>query len=343
MSTDLTARQHVILGLVAQEYIRTGVPVSSKAVAEKARFKVSASTVRNEFALLEERGYVMSPHTSAGRIPTDIGYRDFVDWLLHEKVISDTATPPLEPGGLAQEVDKALQQTSEAMAQTTNLLALVVAPRSSGEHLRHVELLLLQPNLVMIVFILSTGRVSKRIIDSPRALDPGMVEWGRSYLNELMADQMLTERLVRSVLENTELSQSEQAFLGRLSPAFHDLLGESADALYVGGASRLLSESHFDSVADLKDLLRLLEERYLLLRLMHTALNANEVVVRIGGEHEDQALHRFSLVAARYGLPHRALGAVSLIGPTRMDYEHAILTVRSTAQLLSDFLEDRYE
>ncbi|GAB4246220.1 MAG: heat-inducible transcriptional repressor HrcA [Thermoleophilia bacterium] len=343
----LTERQHAILALVAQEYIRGGVPVSSRAVAEKVGFKISPSTVRNEFAVLEEKGYITSPHTSAGRVPTDLGYRDFVDWILRNRPALEAPNPPVPVGELAREVDKAVQQTSEVMAQATNLLALVIAPRSSGDQLRHIELLPLQPNLVMIVFILSTGRVSKRIIDFPTAVDPGMVEWARSYLNELMADHLLSERLVRSVLENRELSASERSFLLKFQPAFEDLLGESADslsdALYIGGASHLLSESHFENVSDLRQLLGLLEQRYALLRVLRSALNANEVLVRIGGENEDESLHRFSLVAARYGLPHRALGAVSVIGPLRMDYETAILTVRGTAQLLSDFLEDRFE
>jgi len=342
LGAGLTSRQHVILGLVAQEYIRSGMPVSSRLVASRAGFKVSPSTVRNEFAVLEDRGFLTSPHTSAGRVPTDIGYRDFVDWLLGTQSGQEAALPLPEPR-LAQEVDDALQQTSEAMAQATNLLALVVAPSSSGEQLRHIELLLLQPNLVMTVFILSTGRVAKRIIDFPEAVDSALVDWGRSYLNEMMGERRLSERLVRRVLENPELSPREKALLESLAPAFHRFLDESVDALYVGGASRLLSESHFDSVEDLRELLNLLEQRYFLLRLLRRALDEKGVVVRIGCENEEQSLHRFSLVAAGYGLPHRMLGTVSLIGPTRMDYGAAIATVRGTAQLLSDYLEDRYE
>jgi heat-inducible transcriptional repressor len=305
---------------------------------------MSPSTVRSEFGVLEEQGYLTHPHTSAGRMPTSKGYRTYVDRLMANRLPADGAAPPLQMGMLAREVDDALRQTSEAMSEATNLLALVVAPLASGARLRHVELLLLQPNLVMIVFILSTGRVSKAIVDFRRPVDPGMVEWGRSYLNELMGDRLLTERLNRQVLGNAELGPREREFLLSFMQAFHQLLDESSsEALYIGGASRLLSEANIPDVSELRDLLKLLEERYLLLRTLRAALSRGEVFVRIGEEHQEEELRRFSMVAASYGLPQRSLGTVSLLGPLRMDYEQAIATVRSTAQLLSSFVEDRYE
>jgi heat-inducible transcriptional repressor len=251
---------------------------------------------------------------------------------------------PVNLSGLAKEVEVAFQQTSEALSEATNLLALVVAPRSSGARVRHVELLLLQPSLLMAVFILSTGRVSKRVIDFTRPVDPGMVEWARTYLNELIGDRILTERLVRRTLENPELSVKEREFLRALVPAFSVLLDEqSEEALFVGGAARLFGEERFEDLGELRDLLQLLEERYQLLRSLRSVLSSGRVVVRIGEDLEPPSLHRFALVAASYGLPQRSLGAVSVLGPVRMDYEAAIATVRSTAQLLSAFLEDRYE
>jgi heat-inducible transcriptional repressor len=340
----LTPRQLTILGVVTEQFIRMGSPVSSKAVAQISGLKASPSTIRNEFAVLEEQGYLTHPHTSAGRTPTSLGYREYVDRLLRSGVAVDAISPPLPAAELAREVDDALRQTSEAMSEATNLLALVVAPLASGARLRHVELILLQNTLVMIVFILSTGRVSKAIVDFSERVDPGMVEWARSYLNELMGDRNLTERLYRRVLENPELGIKERIFLAEFVPAFKKLLDESSsEALYIGGAARLLSEADFGDVGELRDLLKLLEERYLLLRTLRSALSRGEVLVRIGDEHQEAALRRFSMVAASYGLPQRSLGTVSLLGPLRMDYESAIVTVRGTAHLLSTFLEDRYE
>jgi heat-inducible transcriptional repressor len=233
---------------------------------------------------------------------------------------------------------------TDAMSRATNLLALVVAPRVSGTRLRHVELLKLQPTQLMYVFIVSTGAVMKGIIDWPKPVDSGLVEWARTYLNETFEGQALTARLIKRTLDNPDLSPRETQFLHALAPAFEKLVDEqSQEELYVGGASRLLVEPRMQDVSSLRDLLSLLEERFLLLQVLRAALSTGAVVVRIGSEHEATALQPFSVVAASYGLPQRRLGTVSLVGPTRMDYEHAIATVRETAQVLSELVGDRYQ
>jgi heat-inducible transcriptional repressor len=341
---ELTDRQLRILKMVSDEFTRTGLPVSSKRVAEIASFKVSSSTIRNEFAVLEEMGMLTHPHTSAGRMPTTAGYRHLVDELVAAPMLRESAMAPVALDELATEVDTALQQTSEAMSKATNLLALVVAPRVSGARMRHVELLLLQPCLLMVVFILSTGGVTKSTIEFDEPVDPGMVDWMKTYLNETTEDQILTERLLRHTLTNRDLSLREATFLGAMRPAFERLLDEHMhSAVYVGGTARLVAEAAAEDVGDVSVLLELLEKRYLLLQLFRSVIDRGRLLVCIGEENEPVALHRFSLVAAGYGLPQRTLGAVSLLGPTRMDYGSAISTVRSTAQLLSAFLEDRYE
>ena len=348
----LTERQRTILNAVTERYIETGTPVSSKELVGLAGLQVSSSTVRNEFALLEEKGYLTHPHTSAGRFPTDLGYREFVDHLMSGGIVRPALRLGARPGtveallhdDMAGEIDTALRQATDAMSRATNLLALVLGPRMSGARLCHVELLTLHPNQLMYVFIVSTGAVMKGVIDWPRAVDPGLVEWARTYLNESFHDQALTARLIRRALENPDLSAREAGFLGALAPAFQKLVDEQhQEELYVGGTSHLLAEPRLQDVSSLRDLLSLLEERFLLLRMLRAALGTGTVVVRIGSEHETMALQSFSVVAAGYGLPQRSLGTVSLVGPTRMDYERAIATVRETAQLLSDLVGDRYE
>jgi len=348
----LTERQRTILNSVTERYIYTGAPVPSKELVGAAGLNVSSSTVRSEFALLEERGYLTHPHTSAGRVPTDLGYREFVDHLMSGTALRQKAglnAPPrirdtVFSEELAGEIDTALHQATEAMSKATNLLALALAPRVSGARLCHVELLALHPNQLMYVFIVSTGGVMKGVIDWPRAVDPGLVEWARTYLNETLNEHTLTVRLIRRALDNPELSPREADFLRALAPAFEKLVDEqSQEELFVGGASRLLAEPRLQNVSSLRDLLSLLEERFLLLQVLRAALGAGTVVVRIGSEHQATALQPFSVVAASYGLPQRRLGTVSLVGPTRMDYETAIATVRETAQRLSDLVGTRYE
>ena len=347
----LTERQRTILNAVTQRYIGTGSPVSSKELVGAAGLQCSSSTVRNEFALLEDRGYLTHPHTSAGRMPTDLGYREFVDFLMSGSPFRPglrsgmpVALADVHPEDLAGEIDTALRQATDAMSRATNLLALVLAPRMSGARLRHVELLRLQPNELMYVFITSTGAVMKGVVDFPKSIDSGVVEWARTYLNETFEGQALTARLIRRALDNPDLSPPEAQFLHALGPAFDKLVDEqSEEELYVGGTSRLLAQPRLQDVTSLRDLLSLLEERFLLLRVLRAALGSGAVVVRIGSEHEATALQPFSVVAASYGLPQRRLGTVSLVGPTRMDYERAIATVRETAQLLSELVGERYE
>jgi heat-inducible transcriptional repressor len=339
----LTDRQRKILSLVADRYIRTGCLVPSKEVAGGEGLNVSPSTVRNEFAVLEEEGYLTHPHTSAGRMPTDRGYREFVNQVLSAPITRSTAVT-VAGHEVAGEVDASLRQATEAMSRATNLLALALAPATSGARLRHVELLTLHPSQLMYVFIVSTGGVMKGIIDFPHVIDPGLVDWARTYLNETLADKSLTARMVRHALVNAELSTGEIAFLHSLEPAFQKLVDEQfQDELYVGGASRLLLERSVDDVQALQSLLALLEERFMLLKVLRDALGSGTVVVRIGKEHEATALKPFSMVTASYGLPQRRLGTVSLVGPTRMDYEKAISTVRETAHLLSFLVGERYE
>jgi heat-inducible transcriptional repressor len=347
----LTERQRRILNAVTERYIGTGAPVSSKELVNAAGLFVSSSTVRNEFVMLEEKGYLTHPHTSAGRVPTDLGYREFVDYLmsgpqsraLQRPGSGPTAPGSLQPEDLTGEIDTALRQATDAMSRATNLLALALAPRMSGARLCHVELLTLHPSQLMYVFIVSTGGVMKGAIDWPHPVDPGTVEWARTYLNETLNDHTLTARLIRRVLDNPELSPRESAFLKALAPAFERLVDEQyQEELFIGGTSRLLAESQLKDISSLRDLLALLEERFLLLRVLRATLGTGAVVVRIGSEHEAAQLQPFSVVAASYGLPQRRLGTVSLVGPTRMDYEKAIATVRDAAQSLSELVEERY-
>jgi len=347
----LTERQRTILNAVTERYIGSGAPVPSKELAGAEGLGVSSSTVRNELAALEDLGYLTHPHTSAGRIPTDLGYREFVDQLMSgglprslSKVTPGTGVPSMQREDVAGEIDTALRQATDAMSRATNLLALALGPRVSGARLCHVELLTLQPHEVMYVFIVSTGGVMKGVVEWPRAIDPGLVEWSRTYLNETLNDQTLTGRLIRRVLDNPELSPREAGFLKALAPAFERLVDEqNQEELFVGGAARLLAHPRLEDVSSLRDLMSLLEERFQLLRMLRAALGSGTVVVRIGAEHEALALRPFSVVAASYGLPQRRLGTVSLVGPTRMDYETAIATVRDTAQLLSERVGERYE
>jgi heat-inducible transcriptional repressor len=336
----LTPRQALLLGKVVDGFAQTGQPVGSKTLAADPEITAGPSTVRNELAVLEERGLLAHPHTSAGRVPTDAGYRYYVDELL----------PALPARGaelrlelVRREVDEAMRRTTEALSQVTSLLAIVSAPPMHTTTIRHIEVLALQPQILMVVVITSTGGVSKRVFTFDRPVDPGLADWAGSYLNEQLVGMGLGARMLHNKLADPSLPPTERAFIAELAPVFTELAATAEDTLYVDGAHRLISEYRFQDVSQLNALMEMLEHRVSMLEVLSTALDARGLYVRIGGENRQPALQSLSLVAANYGLPQRNLGTVSVIGPVRMDYGSAISSVREAAAALSRFVEEIYE
>jgi heat-inducible transcriptional repressor len=340
----LTPRQELLLAKVIDGFAATGQPVGSKVLAADPEVSAGPSTIRNELAVLEELGLLAHPHTSAGRAPTDAGYRYYVDRLLPARSAAELERTHGMALTLARrEVDEAMRITSETLSQVTDLLAIVSAPPIQTTTIRHVEVLLLQPQVLMVVIITSTGGVSKRLFTYERPVDAGLADWAAAYLNEALVGKGVGARTLRSRLTDPTLPPTERAFLEGLAPAFIELAETAEDALYVEGTARLLTENRFQDVSQLNALLDMLERRVSLLGVLSAALDQRDLYVRIGSENESPAFHALSLVAANYGLPQRNLGTVSVIGPTRMDYATAIGAVRSAALQLSRFVEDVYD
>jgi heat-inducible transcriptional repressor len=329
----------MLLAKVVDGYNATSQPVGSKALAADPDVRFGPSTIRNELAVLEELGLLAHPHTSAGRVPTDAGYRYFVDRLLPAR---REGRADLHLSLVRREVDEAMRVTTETLSQVTNLLAIVSAPPIATTTIRHVEVLALQPQVLMVVIITSTGGVSKRVFAFDAPVDPGLADWAAVYLNEQLVGMGLGARMLHSRLEDPSLPPTERAFLTRLAPAFTELAETAEDTLYVDGAARLLSEYRFQDVSQLNAVMEMLERRVTLLSVLSDALTERDLYVRIGHENAAPALRGLSLVAANYGLARRNLGTVSVIGPTRMDYAVAIRSVRTAALQLSRFVEDVY-
>jgi heat-inducible transcriptional repressor len=335
----LSPRQELILRKVVELHTSTGLPVGSKTLAGDPDLGFSPSTIRNELSMLEEQGLLAHPHTSAGRVPTDAGHRFYVDRLLPVP----TGERSLELQLVRREVDEAMRVTTETLSQVTNLLAIVSAPPIDTATIRHVEVLLLQPQVLMVVVITSTGGVTKRVFTFERPVDQGLAAWAGAYLNERLEGVSLGARMLHARVSEISLGPTERAFLERLLPAFTALADTADHTLYVEGAARLLSEHRFQDLTQINELMDMLERRVALLGVLRAALGHGEVLVRIGHENELPALHSLALVASGYGLPTRDLGTVSVIGPVRMDYGAAIRTVREAARQLSRFIEDIYD
>jgi len=224
----------------------------------------------------------------------------------------------------------------------TSLLALVTAPPPESATVRHVEVLVLQPQLVMVVVITSTGAVTKRMYAFGRPVDTGLAEWASAFLNERLTGLSVGARMVESRLQDPSLGPREQEFLAVIASSVTELDADEPSALYVGGQARFLAERRTQDLRELDALMQALEERYALLAMLRGALARNELYLRIGQELPAPGLSGLSLVAANYGVARRNLGTVSLLGPTRMDYRLAIVTVREAAQVLSDYVEEVY-
>jgi heat-inducible transcriptional repressor len=338
--SEITERKREILRRVIEEYVATGEPVGSKTLVERAGLGVSPSTVRNELADLESLGLLTHPHTSAGRIPTGAGYRFYAAEVL-ERQEPRPARFPLDLTSMRSEVDDALQSTTDMLSQVTRLLALVSAPGLETAMIRHVEVLLLQPSLVMVVTITSTGGVAKKLITFDAPVDPGLASWANEYLNERLVGVGIGSHLLRKRIDDSGLGAGERSFVDALRSAFVDLVTPTAQSLYVGGAASLLDDVRADELEACRRLLSVLERRAAALELMTESFDVRRPYVRIGLDHP--GLQNVALVGATYGLPTRTLGSIGVLGPVRMDYDKAVRTVRAAAFELSRLVEAAYE
>ena len=337
---QLSDRQRQLLFRVVEEYVATRQPVGSKTLVARGALPVSSSTIRAALADLERLGMLTHPHTSAGRVPTEAGYRAYVDELLARK----EPRPGDFPLGLASaraEVEEALQTTSEMLSQVTRLLALVSAPPLRSATVRHVDVLQLQAASVMVVTITSTGGVGKHRYSFSEPVDPGLVTWAGDYLRErLTGVRLRSHRLARAFAE-PGLSVRERTFLETIRGAFDDI--EDERQLYVGGAAGLLDDLRAEEIGAYRSLIDALEKRAALLDVLATTLGREGQFARVGDELQPSGLHDLALVGATYGYANHTLGAVSLLGPLRMDYEKALRSVRAAAHELSRFVEEVYE
>src|SRR5262245_1905747 len=283
----------------------------------------------------------MHPHTSAGRVPTEHGYRFFADRLL-ERLEPRPPSFPLQLADARSELDTALQSTTDMLSELTRLLALVSAPAVETATVRHVEVLPLQPHIVMTVVITSTGSVTKRLFQFEHAVDQGLVDWAGTYLNEQVVGTRLGSRDLRRRLEDASLSTVERDFLDVLRPVLEVPPAEE-QRVFVGGTASLLDDANADGLHAYRGLLELLERRRMLLDVVAAALDSRRPFVRVGDDLGNPALQQLSLVGSAYGLSTRTLGTVSLLGPQRMDYERAIRSVRSAASELSRLSEEVFD
>lgn len=341
----LSERQTKILDLAVEAYLKSGTPVGSRAIADRPDVEWGPSTVRSELAAIEREGYLTHPHTSAGRVPTDAGYRRYADDLIETRARARTTEVAVGPGlsKVRREVEEALRETTAALAQANDLLALATAPPATSATIHRIEVLRLQPRVVAVVAIADNGDVAKRVFTFESTVDTGLVEWASSFLNERLSGLGIGSRTIAARIDDSELGDAERRFLGEIGEAINELAEASPQQLYMDGTARLLSETHAGDIPHPDGVVSALEGRVSVLSVLRSALRERSVFLCIGEENPEPALRSVSMISASYGLGYRNLGAVGVVGPLRMDYATAIDSVRDAAGELSRFFATVYE
>jgi heat-inducible transcriptional repressor len=333
-------RKLEVLRAIVEDYIATNEPVGSKSLVDRHNLGVSPATIRNDMAALEEDGLIAQPHTSAGRVPTDAGYRVFVDRLTEIKPLSGAekrAIATFLDG--AVDLDDVLHRAVRALAQLTRNVAVVQYPTLSRSRIRHVELIMVSTTRLMLVLITDTGRVEQRVVDLARPVAEEDVFELRATLNTRLRDHSLSEApgIVGDMPGHVD--QHLRGMLATLTSVLLEVLVEpSSDRIVLGGTANLSQTVDFPAI---RPVLEALEEQVVLLRLLDQSVSSSKVLVRIGYETQVEGLSAAAVVSTGYGLHGAAVGAVGVLGPRRMDYGHTMARVAAVARYVGNLLEDR--
>ncbi|HVR63685.1 MAG TPA: heat-inducible transcriptional repressor HrcA [Polyangia bacterium] len=339
---DIGGRAKKILHAVVSEYLATGEAVGSQTVTRRYGLDVSAATVRNIMGDLEEVGLLRHAHTSGGRIPTDRGLRYYVDTLLRVRSLSTGEKEEIRErfSGGAPDVPDMMQRTSRLLRELSHLTVVVQAPRPDSDTIQHVEFVRLRDEQLLAVIASSSGQIQNKLVPLDFPLSSGDLERINNYLNTLIAGLTLDQLRARVAAEAESARTAHDQLMARaLQLAAAAVPAEGSPAVFVDGQSNLLSGSI--DVERAKVLLRTLEEKDLLVRLLDRTLSAPGICVFIGAEANLADLTDVSVVAARYGGDGRALGTIGVIGPSRMNYSRVIPLVDFTAEMISDALTNK--
>ncbi|MER6982207.1 heat-inducible transcriptional repressor HrcA [Streptomyces carpinensis] len=336
----LSERRLQVLRAIVQDYVGTEEPVGSKALTERHSLGVSPATVRNDMAALEDEGYIAQPHTSAGRIPTDKGYRLFVDKLAGVKPMTAPERRAIQNflDG-AVDLDDVVARTVRLLAQLTRQVAVVQYPSLTRSTVRHVELLSLAPARVMLVLITDTGRVEQRMIDCPAPFGETSLADLRARLNSRVAGRRFTDvpQLVEDLPEGFDL-EDRGTVSTVLSTLLETLVEENEERLMIGGTANLTRFAH-DFPLTIRPVLEALEEQVVLLKLLGETQDPG-MTVRIGHENAYEGLNSTSIVSVGYGSGGEAVAKLGVVGPTRMDYPGTMGAVRAVARYVGQILAE---
>ncbi|MDR7300918.1 heat-inducible transcriptional repressor HrcA [Haloactinomyces albus] len=335
-------RRFEVLRAIVADYVSTHEPVGSKTLVEQHNLGVSSATVRNDMAVLEEEGLIVQPHTSAGRIPTDQGYRLFVDRLHEIKPLTPAERRAIQAfleGAL--DLDDVMRRSVRLLAQLTQQVAVVQYPTLAHSTVRHVEVVTITPARLMLVLITDTGRVDQRMVDLGDVTSEEDVSRLRTVLNSAMAEKRLADASA-SVAELPEQAPPElRDTMTRVCSVLIETLVEQPEERMVLGGTPNLTRNVADFPGSLRQVLEALEEQVVVLKLLAAARDSDTITVHIGMENEAEEMQTTSVVSTGYGTHGMVLGGLGVVGPTRMDYPGTMAAVRAVAAYVGEILAGR--
>lgn len=330
-------RSLAVLRAIVQDYVASREPVGSKTIVERHAFGVSAATIRNDMALLEEEELIAAPHTSSGRIPTDKGYRVFVDQLTEVRPLTSAQRQAIETFlGESSDLDELLARTVRLISQLTKQLAVVQYPSFAGARVRHVELVSLAPNRVLCILIADSGQVEQRLAELEQPVDELTLAELRQRLNELVAGTTMTDATGRLSGEIDAVDPRHAAVLHTLAATLAEQARvQRSERLVVAGAANLVRTEQ-DFAGSILGVIEAIEEQVVLLKLFgEMSGDEHAVAVRIGRENASFGLGETSIVTSAFEIPGRDVSRLGVVGPTRMDYSNSMAAVRAVARYLS--------
>ncbi|MCU0897975.1 MAG: heat-inducible transcriptional repressor HrcA [Burkholderiales bacterium] len=335
-------RAQALLKTLVERYIAEGEPVGSRTLSRYSGLDLSPATIRNVMADLEEMGFITSPHTSAGRVPTQRGYRFFVDTLLTLRPLDRVEIERLEGNLHPDHPQRLLSQASQLLSHLTHFAGVVVAPRRRTPAFRHIEFLSLSEKRVLLIIVTPEGDVQNRILFTERTYGPAELVTASNFINQNYAGLTLDEIRQRLRDELRQIHQDMTSLMTAALDAGTAALAESAESYVVSGERHLLdSQDLASNMARLRELFELFERKTALMQLLDVSNRAEGVQIFIGNESGIAPLDECSVVTAPYEVDGQVLGTVGVIGPTRMAYERVIPIVDVTAKLLSSALSPR--
>ncbi|MDQ3906564.1 MAG: heat-inducible transcriptional repressor HrcA [Actinomycetota bacterium] len=335
-------RRFAVLRAIVTDYVATHEPVASRSLVERHQFGVSSATIRNDMVALEEEGYITQPHTSAGRVPTDKGYRLFVDRLSEVKPLSTAerrAVQSFLQG--AVDLDDVLRRSVRLLAQLTRHVAVIQYPTLSRSTVRHLEVLAVTPARLMLVLITDSGRVDQRLLDLGDVITEERVAQLRTLLNQALAGRRLADAsaVVADLPEQVPVELRDT--MTRVSTVLIETLVEHPEERMLLGGTANLTRNAADFPGSLRQVLEALEEQVVVLKLLAAAKDPGTITVRIGEENEAEEMRSTSLISIGYASHGTVLGGMGVVGPTRMDYPGTIAAVRAVARYVGEILTTR--